>query len=357
MFGSALITKASVIVPGVIVVVHPVAEVTTFEILIVVFPALVRADAGMVKVPTPEATTTPVAFCVDVLAPVNPYAIEYVPLVKAEALKVTVAVDPKQIGSATETELVPPVIFGSALITNESVTLPGVIVVVQPVAEVTTLDKLIVVVPALVRADAGMVKVPTPEVTTTPVAFCAEVLAPLKLYAIEYVPLVKDEALKVTVPAEPKQIGSATETELVPPVIFGSALITNESVTLPEAKEKEQPETGIIVLISIVVVPALVRADAGMVKVPTPEVTTTPVAFCAEVLAPLKLYAIEYVPLVKDEALKVTVPAEPKQIGSATETELVPPKFKLLDTTKASVIVPAVIVVEQDEAKFVTVLI
>ena len=107
--------------------------------------------------------------------------------------------------------------------------------VVHPVAEVTTLDKLIVVVPALVKADAGMVKVPTPEVTTTPVAFCDDVLAPLKLYAIEYVPLVRAEALKVTVPDAPKQIGSATETEFVPPVMFGSALITKESVIVPEA--------------------------------------------------------------------------------------------------------------------------
>ena len=137
--------------------------------------------------------------------------------------------------------------------------------------------------------------------------------------------------------------------------MFGSALITNESVTLPEVKENEHPELGTIVLISIVVVPALVRADAGIVKVPTPEVTTTPVAFCDDVLAPLKLYVIEYVPFVRAEALKVTVPDAPKQIGSATETEFVPPKFKLFDTTKASVTVPAVIVVEQDDAKFVTV--
>ena len=33
-------------------------------------------------------------------------------------------------------------------------------------------------------------------------------------------------------------------------------------------------------------------------------------------------YAIEYVPLAKVEELKVTVPVDPKHIGSATETEL-----------------------------------
>ena len=245
----------------------------------------------MVKVPTPEVTTTPVAFCAEVLAPLKLYAIEYVPLVKDEALKVTVPAEPKQIGSATETELVPPVIFGSALITNESVTLPGVIVVVQPVAEVTTLDKLIVVVPALVRADAGMVKVPTPEVTTTPVAFCADVLAPLKLYAIEYVPLVKAEALKVTVPAEPKQIGSATETELVPPVMFGSALITNESVIVPGVIVDEHPDDGLVTaLIEIVVVPALVKADDNTTKEPKPDVMFTPFTVPTDVLAPERLY-------------------------------------------------------------------
>ena len=121
--------------------------------------------------------------------------------------------------------------LGTPLIRKESVIVPVVIVDEHPDVGLVTASLEIVVVPALVRADAGMVKVPTPEVTTTPVAFCADVLAPVKLYAIEYVPLVKAEALKVTVPADPKHIGSATETELVPPVIFGNALITNDSVS------------------------------------------------------------------------------------------------------------------------------
>ena len=105
----------------------------------------------------------------------------YVPFAIADALNVTVPLEPKHIGSATATEFVPPATFGNALITNESVIVPGVIVVVQPEADVTTLDKLIVVVPAFVNAEDGIVNVPVPEATTTPLAVCVLAFAPLNV--------------------------------------------------------------------------------------------------------------------------------------------------------------------------------
>ena len=107
----------------------------------------------------------------------------YVPFAIADALNVTVPLEPKHIGSASETEFVPPVTFGNALITNESVIVPGVIVVVQPEADVTTLDKLIVVVPAFVNAEDGIVNVPVPEAILTPVTKTppADGLAPVNV--------------------------------------------------------------------------------------------------------------------------------------------------------------------------------
>ena len=105
----------------------------------------------------------------------------YVPFVNAEALNVTVPFDPKHNGSVTATELVALVTFGNALITNESVIVPGVIVVVQPETDATTLDKLIVVVPAFVNAEDGIVNVPVPEATTTPLAVCVLAFAPLNV--------------------------------------------------------------------------------------------------------------------------------------------------------------------------------
>ena len=105
----------------------------------------------------------------------------YVPFAIAEALNVTVPLEPKHNGSVTATEFVPPVTFGNAVITNESVIVPGVIVVVQPEADATTLDKLIVVVPAFVNAEDGIVNVPVPEATTTPLAVCVLAFAPLNV--------------------------------------------------------------------------------------------------------------------------------------------------------------------------------
>ena len=93
-------------------------------------------------------------------------------------MNVTVAVLPKQIGSVTATEFVPPVIFGLDEITNESVIVPAVTVVEHEEVEFVTVEILIVDVPAFVSAEAGMVKVPTPPLTTTALAVCVDVLAP-----------------------------------------------------------------------------------------------------------------------------------------------------------------------------------
>ena len=84
-------------------------------------------------------------------------------------MKVTVAALPKQIGSVTATEFVPD-IFGNEVIIKLSSIKPAVTVVEHEEVEFVTVEILIVEVPAFVRAEAGIVNVATPPLTTTPLA-------------------------------------------------------------------------------------------------------------------------------------------------------------------------------------------
>ncbi len=71
IFGKILIENESVIVPEAILVEQLVEELATDVILIVVFPELARAEAGIVNVPTPDVNVTDEAVCEPVLAPDN----------------------------------------------------------------------------------------------------------------------------------------------------------------------------------------------------------------------------------------------------------------------------------------------
>ena len=85
-------------------------------------------------------------------------------------MNVTTPLFPKQIGSATLTDCVPEVTSGKLVITNESVIVPDDTFVVHAVVEFSTTVISIVVVPALVRAEAGILNVAVPPLTTTPEA-------------------------------------------------------------------------------------------------------------------------------------------------------------------------------------------
>ena len=95
--------------------------------------------------------------------------------------------------------------------------------------------------------------------------------------------------MKETFAELPKHKGSVTVIELAP-LTFGNVPIVKLSEIEPALTVDEHNDVAFVTEeIEIVVLPALVSAADGIVKVAVPEDTTTPLAIWDEVFDPVKL--------------------------------------------------------------------